>query len=136
DTFLAKFDLITNGGQGFSQFDTLLVDDHGNKIVNTKNYKLQPEDLLDLEDTDNLKKIYLPLNKNGKKCLVSLNGMDLSHLNSKGNYLMAPSSKLGPAQRHWSEIERQTLEALGYKLKPAKKYSWVWKVSDDDDTEN
>lgn len=105
----------------FTYFDTFLVDNDGNKVVDTASLKFLRKDLFKLEDGDPGKTLYFPFEKEGELYLYPLNGMDAAHLALGAGALMESEYSKGLLCRQWSDIERKIMEALGYKLKPVKK---------------
>lgn len=117
-----------NEDESFTYFDTFLVDDQGNKVIDTENFKFLRKDLFKLEDEDPEKTLYFPVEDNGVVKLYPLNGIDASHLKQPADRyaLMAPGLFRGVAFTQWPPLERAIMQALGYKLKPVQEGSWVW----------
>ena len=134
DLCMSMVDLLSNcgiieKGKTFSYYDTFLVDEDGDSVVDTKNLKFLRKDLFKLNDWDERKRLYFgsPV-IGGEEGRYGLMGMDASHFDDGTVTVMQYSSGYGPSIREWSDAERDIMAALGYKLKPVKRGSWVYKV--------
>ncbi len=120
-----------NDAEAFTHFDTFLVDDKGNKLIDTESFKFLREDLFELEDEDPRKTLYFPIERSEGVKLYPLNGMDASHmretLDTDSVALMSPAISRGLAFRQWPPLESKIMQILGYKLKPYEEDSWIWK---------
>lgn len=131
DFILLNYNLINNDSEAFTYFDTFLVDDEGNKVVDTAKLQFIRQDLFKLENGNLSKTLHFLFEKDGELHAYKLNGMDASHFELQLPAVMQHSMSWGPWVRQWAEEERKIMQALGYKLKPAKKATWVWKVIDE-----
>lgn len=134
DEFVSNYDLIMNGGEQFTFFDTLLYDTQGNRLIDIDTFQFKRPDLFELDDCNPDKNILIYFKHNGRSVRTRMNGVDASHFRAGGPaHLMRVSEPVGPGPRKWSNIERSIMESLGYKLKKTKKTKWIWKEIDDED---
>ena len=118
DDILLNWKLIDSGAESLTYFDTFLMDREGNKVVDAEKMKFLRQDLFELEEGDPKRYLYFPgsaFEEDGVG--YRLNGMDGSHFEDGTSMVMKHAVLPGPNLREWSNVERDIMAALGYRLK-------------------
>lgn len=127
DYILLNWELLDSDKKAFTYFDTFLVDEDRRNVIDAEKLEFVGKYLCELKENDPKKVLHFGGSiLKDKGMIYELNGMDGSHFDKSTPTVMSSGVMFGSRTRQWHEAERRIMTDLGYKLKPAKKYTWKW----------